>query len=67
MLGSSTYPISVLHALVAEIPPNPFNSVAKILSPVSGVVLVFIPISLSVFYRKYYDGPVHLQISGYFF
>jgi peptidoglycan/LPS O-acetylase OafA/YrhL len=67
MLGSASYPIYVLHLPVARILFFQFKGAVVAFAPISGFVLLFILITISIWVEKYYDIPLRRWISNYAF
>jgi peptidoglycan/LPS O-acetylase OafA/YrhL len=66
MLGSASYPIYVLHEPVGAILTYLSKGLVTKFAPFSGIVLVFILISISVWAERYYDIPVRRRITNFF-
>lgn len=64
VLGSASYPIYVLHIPVGIILSSIFRDYVGMFAPISGIVLVFILIVLSVLVEKFYDIPLRRWISN---
>ena len=66
-LGSASYPIYVLHKPLGALVSNILEGNEKLYSPISGILLSALLISISILIEKYYDIPLRRKINSLIF